>query len=629
MDIRILPSNIANMIAAGEVVQRPASVVKELMENSVDAGADQVTVVIQDAGRTLIQVIDNGCGMSPDQAVVCFERHATSKLQSAEDLHNILTFGFRGEALASIAAVAEVTLKTRREEDEVGCQVDFADSQQVSMSEVATPVGANFSVRNLFYNVPARRKFLKSDNVEFKHIVSEFTRVALTRPGVGFTLTHNGKDVFVLRPAKSLKFRIQDILGANVAKDVVDIHAQTSVVEVTGYVGRPDAARKGLGNQYFFVNGRYFRSPYLHKAVMKAYENLIPEGVTPTYFLYLEIDPQAIDVNIHPTKTEIKFEDDNVIFQTLFACIKQSLGKNSFGDSIDFDREGVPDIPAFGKNFGEFRPIDEPQAFTDPLFNPFDNDGFPSEAPAFDNSFFSGADSGSNHSSSVGYSSGDYQDPGAYHTPNSYQTSGYVEKRDDYGKLFEDSVSPSKSVLLIHGKYIVTSAQSGMMVINVNRAMERILYERFLASLSKNEHVTQTALFPVTVQVGVENMCLFAEHSQLLASLGFDISPFGTDTIVVNGVPEGYSAEAGKVQTMIGDLLLILSEDYNALPEMIVTTLATKFARLGSLSGEALTNPVQAQRLVEQLCACENPEYTASGRRITSIMSIDELDKKF
>ena len=621
MDIRILPGNIANMIAAGEVVQRPASVVKELMENSIDAGADQVTVVIQDAGRTLVQVIDNGCGMSPDQAVLCFERHATSKLQSAEDLNNILTFGFRGEALASIAAVAEVTLKTRREEDEVGCQVDFADSQQVSMSEVATPVGANFSVRNLFYNVPARRKFLKSDNVEFKHIVSEFTRVALTRPGVGFTLTHNGKDVFVLRPAKSLKFRIQDVLGANVAKDVVDIHAQTSVVEITGYVGRPDAAKKGLGNQYFFVNGRYFRSPYLHKAVMKAYENLIPEGVTPTYFLYLEIDPQAIDVNIHPTKTEIKFEDDNVIFQTLFACIKQSLGKNSFGDSIDFDREGVPDIPAFGKNFGEFRPIDEPTAFADPLFNPFDNDGFPSEASTFDNSFMSGSESSSSRMG--GFDS--FED-----TANvAYHTSSYVDKRDDYGKLFEDRTAPGKSVLLIQGKYIVTSAQSGMMIINVNRAMERILYERFLASLSKNEHVTQTALFPVTVQVGVENMCLFAEHSQMLAGLGFDISPFGTDTIVVNGVPEGYSAESGKVQTMIGDLLLILSEDYNALPEMIVTNLAAKFARLGSLSGEALTNPVQAQRLVDQLFACENPEYTASGRRIMSITSIDELDKKF
>ena len=564
------------MIAAGEVVQRPASVVKELMENSVDAGADQVTVVIQDAGRTLVQVIDNGIGMSPDQAVLCFERHATSKLQSAEDLHNILTFGFRGEALASIAAVAEVTLKTRREEDEVGCQVDFADSQQVSMSEVASPRGANFSVRNLFYNVPARRKFLKSDNVEFKHIVSEFTRVALTRPGVGFTLTHNGKDVFVLRPAKSLKFRIQDILGANVAKDVVDIHAQTSVVEVTGYVGRPDAAKKGLGNQYFFVNGRYFRSPYLHKAVMKAYENLIPEGVTPTYFLYLEIDPQAIDVNIHPTKTEIKFEDDNVIFQTLFACIKQSLGKNSFGDSIDFDREGVPDIPAFGKNFGEFRPIDEPQAAGDPLFNPFDNDGFPSEATAFDNSFVPGAASNNASQSTMN----DFAIPGFdMPAPQSYpsaqmHTSNYVEKRDDYGKLFEDKLSPGKSVLVVQGKYIITAAQSGLMLVNVNRAMERILYDRFLSALSRNEHVTQTALFPVTVQVGVENMCLFAEHSQMLESLGFDISPFGTDTIVVNGVPEGYSAEAGKVQTMIGDLLLILSEDYNALPEMMIATMA-------------------------------------------------------
>ena len=619
------------MIAAGEVVQRPASVVKELMENSVDAGADQVTVVIQDAGRTLIQVIDNGIGMSPDQAVLCFERHATSKLQSAEDLHNILTFGFRGEALASIAAVAEVTLKTRREEDEVGCQVDFADSQQVSMSEVASPRGANFSVRNLFYNVPARRKFLKSDNVEFKHIVSEFTRVALTRPGVGFTLTHNGKDVFVLRPAKSLKFRIQDILGANVAKDVVDIHAQTSVVEVTGYVGRPDAAKKGLGNQYFFVNGRYFRSPYLHKAVMKAYENLIPEGVTPTYFLYLEIDPQAIDVNIHPTKTEIKFEDDNVIFQTLFACIKQSLGKNSFGDSIDFDREGVPDIPAFGKNFGEFRPIDEPQAAGDPLFNPFDNDGFPSEATAFDNSFVPGAASNNASQSTMN----DFAIPGFdMQAPQSYpsaqmHTSNYVEKRDDYGKLFEDKLSPGKSVLVVQGKYIITAAQSGLMLVNVNRAMERILYDRFLSALSRNEHVTQTALFPVTVQVGVENMCLFAEHSQMLESLGFDISPFGTDTIVVNGVPEGYSAEAGKVQTRIGDLLLILSEDYNALPEMMIAAMASKFARLGSLSGEALTNPVQAQRLIDQLFACDNPEYTASGRRITSIMSIDELDKKF
>jgi DNA mismatch repair protein MutL len=570
--------------------------------------------------------------MSPDQAVLCFERHATSKLQTAEDLHNILTFGFRGEALASIAAVAEVTLKTRREEDEVGCQVDFADSQQVSMAEIAAPRGANFSVRNLFYNVPARRKFLKSDNVEFKHIVSEFTRVALTRPDVGFTLTHNGKDVFVLRPAKSLKFRIQDVLGAGVAKEVVDIHARTSVVELNGYVGRPDAAKKGLGNQFFFVNGRYFRSPYLHKAVMKAYENLIPEGVTPSYFIYLQIDPQSIDVNIHPTKTEIKFEDDSVVFQILFACIKESLGKNSFGDSIDFDREGVPDIPAFGKNFDEFRPLEEPQPSADPLFNPFENDGFPSELPAFDNSFVSGGSGSVNqtHHAPASEYAPSAPIPGFDNPYKAYPSSSdHVDKRDDYGKLFEDKMSPGKSVLLVQGKYIITSARSGLMMVNVNRAMERILYERFLAALSKNAHVTQTALFPVTVQVGVENMCLFAEHSQTLSNLGFDISPFGTDTVVVNGVPEGYSAEAGKVETMVGDLLLILAEDHNALPEMLVANMASKFAKLGSLSGDDLTNPVQAQRLIDQLFACENPEYTVSGRKIISLMSVEEIDKKF
>ena len=603
------------MIAAGEVVQRPASVVKELVENAVDAGADQISVVIQDAGRTLIQVIDNGCGMSPDQAVLCFERHATSKLQSAEDLHNILTFGFRGEALASIAAVAEVSLKTRREEDEIGCEVVFADSQHISTEEVATARGANFSVRNLFYNVPARRKFLKSDSVEFKHVVSEFIRVALTRPDIGFTLTHNGKDVYVLRPAKSLKFRIQDVLGASVANELVDVHAETSVVTVSGYVGRPASARKALGNQYLFVNGRFFKSPYLHKAVMKAYENLLPEGVTPSYFLYLEIDPQSIDVNIHPTKTEIKFEDDSVVFQIIVACIREVLGRNSFGESIDFDREGVPDIPAFGKNFDEFRQVSEPQLGVDESFNPFDNDGFPSVESPFSNSF--------------SHSAPKVEQENLWNEAPSYNPGQYVAQRDDYGKLFEDKIAPGKSVLLLQGKYIMTTSRSGLMVVNINRAMERILYDRFLEAMSKNAHVTQTALFPVTVQVGVENMCLFEEYSQMLAALGFDIAPFGVDTIVVNGVPEGYSAEAGKVQTMIGDLLLILSEDQNALPEMMMSNMASKFARLGSLSTDQITNPVEAQRLIDSLFACENPEYTSSGRRVVSIIPIEEIDKKF
>ena len=616
MDIRILPSNVANMIAAGEVVQRPSSVVKELMENSVDAGAGQVTVVIQDSGRTLIQVIDDGCGMSPDQAVLCFERHATSKLSSASDLENILTFGFRGEALASIAAVAEVTLKTRREEDEAGCQVEFADSRHLSTQEIAAPRGANFSVRNLFYNVPARRKFLKSDNVEFKHIVSEFIHVALTRPEIGFTLTHNGKDVYVLRPAKSLKFRIQDILGAGVANEVVDVLAETSVVRVSGYVGSPEAAKKGLGNQYFFVNGRYFRSPYMHKAVMKAYENLVPEGYTPSYFIYMDMDPRSVDVNIHPTKTEIKFEDDTVIFQILFACVKEALGKNSFGESIDFKREGVPDIPAFGRNFEEFRSISEPKTDTDPTFNPFDDDGFPSVDSPFSNSFV--PDGGG---SSMDYHAGPGNQTGVHE--------GFVSRREDYGKLFEDKVLPGRSVLLLQGKYIVTASSNGLMFINCRRAMERILYDRFLDAISRNAHVTQSTLFPVTVQVGVENMCVFAEHSQLLSQVGFDISPFGNDTVVVNGVPEGYSADAGKVQTMIGDLLLLLSEDHSALEEVMAANMASRFARLGAFNAESVTNPAEAQRLMEQLFACENPEYTGAGRRIVSIMPMDDIDRKF
>ena len=608
------------MIAAGEVVQRPASVVKELMENAVDAGVDQVTVVIQDAGRTLIQVIDNGCGMSPDQAVLCFERHATSKLRSAEDLQNILTFGFRGEALASIAAVAEVTLKTRREEDEVGCQVDFADSQHLATNEVSAARGANFSVRNLFYNVPARRKFLKSDNVEFKHIVSEFTRVALTRPDIGFTLTHNGRDIYVLRPAKSLKFRIQDLLGP-VANDIVDICTETSVVRISGFAGRPDAARKGLGNQYFFVNGRYFRSPYLHKAVMKAYENLIPEGVTPPYFIYLEIDPQAVDVNIHPTKTEIKFEDDSVVFQTLFACIKESLGKNSFGDSIDFDREGVPEIPAFGKSFYESHQVSEPQPGLDPTYNPFDNDGFNSVDSPFTNTFVPGSS----------WSAGEAEFGSESHGGGGYGQgmSRFIERRDDYGKLFEDKLTPSKSVLVLKGKYILTSTGSGLMIVSITRAMERILYERFLDALSRNAHVTQTALFPVTVQVGVENMCLFEEHSQMLAGLGFDIAPFGTDTIVVNGVPEGYSAEAGKVQSMIADILLILADDHGALPEMMTANMASRFAMLGASKCDSVTNPVEAQRLIDQLLACSDSGYTSTGRKIMTVIPVEDIDKRF
>ena len=611
MDIRILPSNIANMIAAGEVVQRPASVVKELMENSVDAGATQVSVIIKDAGRTLIQVIDNGCGMSPDQAVLAFERHATSKISSAEDLMDIHTFGFRGEALASIAAVAEVTLKTRRAGDEIGCQVDFADSQHLSTIETVTPVGSNFSVRNLFYNVPARRKFLKSESVELKHIVSEFQHVAYTRPDISFTLIHNNREIYVLKPASSLKFRIQDIVGAGVASEITDISAETSIMRVSGFIGRPDKARKGLGNQLFFVNGRYFRSPYLHKAVMKGYEGMIAEGTTPTYFIYLEVNPHEVDVNVHPQKAEIKFEDDSLVFQTLYACVRETLGKNSFGTaSIDFELGSVPELPAVGRNFDEYRPVSEP-AMPETGYNPFENDGFQNQPDIFTGSH-------------------PEQGSGAGRV-NGYDTASYVDRRDDYGKLFEDHFGITRSFITVQDKYIVTNSKSGLLVVNARRAMERILYDRFISGRRDEDadHFSQTLLFPVSVRIGVENVPVVEANSEVLKGFGFDIAPFGTDSVVVNAIPAGYSSEEGRVETMVGDLLLLLQDNHSIISELVRSDMAGKLAVLGASGYDGVRNADEAQRLVDALMASTNPEFTAAGRKTMVIIPADELDRKF
>ena len=600
--LKVLPAQIANMIAAGEVVQRPSSVVKELMENAVDAGAGQVSVVVTDAGRTLIQVIDNGCGMSPADAVLCFERHATSKIASAEDLNDIETYGFRGEALASIAAVAEVTLRTRREDDETATEVRVGQNGEVSTSSVSAPVGSNFAVRNLFYNTPARRKFLKSDSVELKHIIEEFTRVAITRPERSFSLKSNGRDIFVLKEAKSLKFRILDLLGSNVVGDVLDISAQTSILKLSGFVGRPDSARKTLGNQFFFVNGRYFRSAYLHKAVMKAYEDMIPEGVTPSYFIFLEVDPHGIDVNIHPTKTEVKFEDDSLIFQVIYACVKETLGRNSFGAGINFDTEGAIELPQLGRSFEQYREVAPPQTQIDPTFDPF--------SPVPDGSF-EDQPAGTTPSFGGGYGS-------------------YVDRREDYGQLFEARTAPASRVLIIQGKYILTPVSSGVMVVNVSRARERIFYDRALKALNgSGSHVTQTALFPVEVQVGAAQQQLFAGHAETLAALGFDITPFGPDSVVVGGVPEGYSCEAGKVQQTVTDLMGILSEDGTALPEMARQRTAERLATSGASNSAPLDSVLEAQSLIDTLFASENAELTSNGRRIVNIVKIGDIDKLF
>lgn len=602
--LKVLPAQLANMIAAGEVVQRPSSVVKELMENAVDAGATQVSVIIEDSGRTLIQVIDNGVGMSPADAVLCFERHATSKIAEPEDLSDIMTYGFRGEALASIAAVSEVVLKTRRVQDETAIQVRTGGGNETKTSTVAAPVGSNFSVRNLFFNTPARRKFLKSDNIEFRHIVEEFTRVAITRPDISFTLAHNGKEIYVLNKAKSLKFRIVDLLGNSVVSDVVDLETNAAELSIRGFVGRPDTARKTLGNQFFFVNGRYFRSAYFHKAVMKAYEGLIPEGVTPAYFIFLETDPHTIDVNVHPTKTEVKFEDDTVVFQLLYACVRETLGKNSFGASIDFNTEGAVELPKFSSNFGEYLGNTAPEIGGDPEFDPFNMMTGGGALPE-----------------------GEAVLPG-YKVPDNL--SSHVDASQDYGQLFENRTLPASRTLTIQGKYIITPTASGVMIVNISRARERIMYDRTIRILSDaGVHFTQTALFPVEVEVGMDGALVLEGHADLLSRLGFDIRYENGGTVSVEGVPEGYSCEQGKVEVLLRELVNILSEETDSLQEIMNQRLAERIAATSLTGADSVRSPLEAQALIDTLFASDNAEFTSNGRRIITIVSVGDIDKMF
>ena len=633
--LQVLPAQLANMIAAGEVVQRPSSVVKELVENAVDSGADRIDVIISDSGRTLIQVIDNGCGMSASDAVLCFERHATSKIATSSDLEAIMSYGFRGEALASIAAVAEVTLKTRREQDESGTQVVIGDSGKLRSSGVSTPKGSNFIIRNLFYNTPARRKFLKGDNVELRHIVDEFVHIAVPHPEIAFSLVHNGRQLYVLKKAKSLKYRIMDVMGMNVADTLVDLSAQTSELNVSGFIGTPRSAKKTQVNQLFFVRGRFFRSPYLHKAVMKAYEEMIPEGVTPAYFIFLDADPSAVDVNVSPTKTEIKFQNESIVFQIIYACVKETLGRNSFGASLDFESEGFIDIPIIGDGFAAYRDAN-PLTFGggNPNFNPFDPDSslppsgstpsgnvsgqfFPDSGSSSGGSSSGGAGLGADASgASGGGQAGRYQD----YPPR-------MGKDQSYGVLFESKCM--SNTLVLHKRFILTPVASGLMLVNCRRAFERILYERMLKALSSNNHVSQKALFPVQVQIGVQERLILEGASETLERLGFDITPFGTDSVVVNAVPEGMSCEEGKVRTMLDDIVAVLSEPGSGLQEVLNQRMAARFAALGAASFEIGSDPMAPRRLIDTLFACENAELTPGGRKIVAIVGIDEIENKF
>ena len=592
--LQVLPQNISNLIAAGEVVSRPASVVKELVENAVDAGAHSVSVSVLDAGKTLIQVIDDGCGMTPEEAVLCFERHATSKIASAEDLQHILTYGFRGEALASIAAVAEVTLRTRRPEDEVGTQVETGPDKTPTAQPAAAPSGSNFAIRNLFFNVPARRKFLKSDNTELRAIIQEFLRIALIRPEVAFKLTSNGKEIHNLRPASTRKKRILDIYGMNLAKELAEVKVDTSIVRIGGYIGNPEDARKGAGNQFFFVNGRYFRSPFFHKAVCKPYEKLVPEDHVPAYFLFLETEPECVDVNIHPAKTEVKFEDEGMIFEILTAAVREALGKNDFTPSIDFDMKGAPDIPVFtphDRSDGSWqRP---PRIDYSPLFNPFD-------PPA---------------------------DPASPDFGDTKPVEPVIPATQHYGKLFEeDSVAAVNALLVLQRRYIVTPVKSGMMVVDIRRARQRIFYEQYLEKIAEDQPVRQQTLFPVTVQLSAEDYLALLEQPDLLIRLGFDIQDFGGNTVVVNALPEGYPVDEAEVRTAIDDLVAALKDDTSLEDQRHL--LAAKMAVSAAAGDPGPLNREEAQLLVDRLFACREPRLTPDGRRCTTLITFEELEKK-
>lgn len=610
MDIRILPSNIANMIAAGEVVQRPASVVKELMENAVDAGATRIDVVVVDSGRTLIQVIDNGCGMTADEAVLCFQRHATSKIATAEDLQKIETFGFRGEALPSIASVAEVTLRTRTADAEVGTEVTITDATaetpgKQDIKEVATPKGSSFAVRNLYYNTPARRKFLKSDAAELKAVIAEFLKVALSRPGIAFCLNSNGRDFYRIGPAQTLKYRIRDLFGEAVTSDMLPVEAGTSVAAISGFVGRPDAAHKTASNQYFFVNGRYFRSPYLHKAVMKAYENLLPDALAPSYFIYLDVDPHSIDINVHPTKTEIKFEDDNVLFTVLMAAVKEALGRESFGDRIEFERDGIPEIRNIGSSFAEYHPVQEPSSGGNNDFNPFDSDGFPNQQE---------------------------WEPGRSDTAAAKGGAGYQGHRSigdgDLSKLFErESQAQPQRQILLSGRYILRGAPSGFMLVDAVRAMQRIMYEQFVDAMSKDVPVTQSCMFPIEVEIGMENIPVLEANEQLLHRMGFDFSSLGGGTIAINGIPEGLADDKMAVTALMFEIVTALNNEQTAVIASLYAPLAERLAWSAARSMQLPSTQEEAGTVIDRLYACENPEYTSDGKRTVAVLRQEDLEK--
>ncbi len=609
--IRLLPDSVANQIAAGEVIQRPASVVKELVENALDAGAAEILIHIKDAGKTLIQIADNGNGMSPTDARMAFERHATSKIRSANDLFAIRTMGFRGEALASVAAIADVELRTKQHGDETGTFLHINATRVIAQEPVACNNGTSIQVKNLFFNVPARRKFLKSDATEIKLIIHEVQRVAIPNPDISFFLYHNGTSLYEL-PSGHLRKRIVGLFGKAINQALVPIESSTSVVSISGYLGLPKFARKTMGEQFFFVNRRFMRHGWFHKAVMQAYEKLLPSDAFPSYFIFLEIDPSQIDINVHPTKTEIKFENENAVWQILNAAVREALGKHSVVPSIDFDQAGSVDIPM---PLRPGQPVMAPHIEFKPGYNPFNDTG-------------QNAGYMKEHMNTRQQS--DLQNWQNLYTGLEGSRQQFdKEQTEGQRKIFTDPslAYTGKKVLQLKQKYLILPVKSGMMVIDQKRAQERILYERFLEVMQSGQVATQQILFPYTFELNPADAGLFIEILPDVTALGFDIREFGRDTFIINGVPGVLSTSTpiDLVEKLLEEFKNSPIEAKSKVREQVAISLA-KASATGY--GEEL-QPEEMDHLVDQLFACESPNFSPDGKPVLTILPIEDIEKHF
>lgn len=616
--IQLLPDSVANQIAAGEVIQRPASVVKELVENAIDAGASNINVIIVDAGRTSIQVIDDGKGMSETDARLSFERHATSKIRKADDLFSLHTMGFRGEALASIAAVAQIDLKTRMEGEDLGTQLTISGSRFVGQEPCACPVGSNFTVENLFFNVPARRKFLKSNTTELNNIITAFERIVLVYPQISFTLHSNGTELFNLRSC-SYRQRIVEVFGKRLNQDLLPIGVDTSLCRIHGFVGKPESARKKVLQQYFFVNERYMKHAYFHKAVMTAFDRLIPQGEQIPYFLYFEVPAENIDVNIHPTKTEIKFENEQAIWQILLASVKEAVGKFNDVPSIDFDTEGKPDIPVFNPNGS----TSAPKISFNPQYNPFKQSSQPQRTTNTEGweSLYAGLDTNTETPQTDLFGQ---EDTPIGNVDNGETIISSVATAPDATAMIEDK---SPTHYQYKGSYIMTAVKSGLMIINQHRAHVRILYEAYLRQLSEHKVHSQKVLFPEMVQFSVSDSVILDHILPEMTEMGFQLDNLGGGSYAVNGVPAGI--EGLNAVTLITDMVAAAIESGTHVKEEIDHVLALSLARNAAIpQGQVLSNS-EMENIVNELFACSNVNYTPSGTPIIAIMQQHDIEHLF